>query len=273
MRYLPEDNLSYPVLIQIGNGSGSGFYFISERKFFLVTALHVLYKVEDPTKPLRANTLKLTCYDRNISILTPHEFSVDLSRVNIRKNDLKDIALVQLANIDAIGQAGRVSLCEGVQQLTSNVFNLVGVPSEHFKRFNNVLVSNEVFILGYPSSLGQPEQPQIEYNKPLLRKGVIAGKNTINETIILDCPVYFGNSGGVAIEVEHISLTQNKFWVIGVVSQYVPFIEKLKSVQLGYTNLNFENSGYSVVVPIDTILELAADNSITITPTRESDIR
>ena len=132
--------------------------------------------------------------------------------------------------------------------------------SSAIKRFAEVLVSNGVFILGYPSSLSFPEDPQIEFKKPLLRKGIIAGINSTRKTIILDCPVYFGNSGGMAIEVEQVAMGQMKYRTIGVVSQFIPFIERLKSQQLGYTNLSFENSGYSVVVPMDVIFDLTSTN-------------
>lgn len=252
MRSLPDDNLSYPVLLEIGGGTGSGFYFRTDQKIFLVTALHVLYG--DDKETLRGTILKLTSYDHDINISTPIEKAVDLSKVRLRKNNAKDIVLVEIANISTQDQ--RMILLDGVQRLSSHVGNIVVTPPKHLKKFADVLISNEVFILGYPSSLGA--HGQIELKKPLLRKGIVAGKNTSNETIILDCPVYFGNSGGVAIEVEEVGQGR-KFRVIGVVSQYIPFVEQLQSKQLRYTNLNYENSGYSVAVPIDTIFDLTKE--------------
>jgi hypothetical protein len=267
MRYIPEDNLSYPVLIEIGTGSGSGFYFYSGNKLFLVTALHVLYKVDDLNKPLRGNLLKLTSYDRNPLIQTPIELHVDLTAAIIRKDNSKDIVLVEIANIRTAGDRSALELLTGVRRLGTNETSIVGVPTDHLKRFADVLISNESFILGYPNSLSSTQQPQIEPKKPLLRKGIVAGLNNSNQTIILDCPVYFGNSGGLAMEVEQIDLTQKRFWIIGVVSQFIPFIEEMQSRQMGYINRNFENSGYSVVVPIDTILELAKGNPTNQAPT------
>ncbi|KKR76113.1 MAG: hypothetical protein UU21_C0018G0024, partial [Candidatus Levybacteria bacterium GW2011_GWA2_40_8] len=69
MRSLPDDNLSYPVLLETPNGSGSGFYFRTDKKIFLVTALHVLYQKENNTWSLNSDDLKLTSYDKfpNIS--------------------------------------------------------------------------------------------------------------------------------------------------------------------------------------------------------------
>jgi hypothetical protein len=261
MRYLPDNNLSYPVLVEIGNSSGSGFYFLTEQKLFLATAQHVLYNVTDSEKALIGTTLKLTSYDENPNVKSPFELKADLSKVNIRKNDLKDIVLIEVGKIAENGTT--IDFAPGTQKLSLHDPRIVVVPTENLKKFSEVLVSNEVFILGYPSSLGIKGNPQIETKKPLLRKGIIAGKNDSNETIILDCPVYFGNSGGIAIEVEQTQGFEKKFHIIGVVSQFLPFVEELKSLQLGYTNCNFENSGYSVAVPIDTLFELSRENPIT----------
>lgn len=260
MRDLPDDNLSYPVLVEIADGSGSGFYFHTEKKLFLVTALHVLYLDQDKKKALRGSTVTLTYYDKDITIKSPAKLHIDLSSSKIRKNDLKDIALIEIADI-ALKDDGTftINFVKGVQREGSSRVTLVAVPPKSLKKFHEVLVSNEVFILGYPSSLGSGEPPQIDPKQPLLRKGIVAGLNTKNETIILDCPVYFGNSGGLAIEVDSSPAHGRQFRIIGVVSQFIPFVEQLKSAQLGYTNLNFENSGYSVVVPMDTIYELTKE--------------
>lgn len=260
MRDLPDDNLRYPVLVELGGGSGSGFYFRTDNKVFLVTARHVLYNVADKTIPLRDNRLKLTSYDKDLLIETPIELTVDLSVTPVRKNDLKDIVLVEIADIKT--GSSETTFVKGVTSLSSGSPQVVVVQSVSLKKFNEVLVSNEVFIIGYPNSLGIPDNPQIESKKPLLRKGIVAGKNSTNGTIILDCPVYFGNSGGIAIEIERVSPFEIKYQVIGVISEFIPFVERLKSLQLGYTNLNFENSGYSVVVPIDTILELTSEKPV-----------
>lgn len=49
-RAIPDDNLAYPVLISLGNGtSGSGFYLNSSDAVYLVTAKHVLF--EPDTQP------------------------------------------------------------------------------------------------------------------------------------------------------------------------------------------------------------------------------
>ena len=263
MRYLPDDNLNYPVLVQVdGGGSGSGFYFRTDKKLFLVTALHVLYEDRKGENFLRGNSLTLKSYGMSSGFEDPIVIGVNLLIVPIRKNDIKDIVLVEIADVKPDSdKSGLGKFIEGVKQLNISKGPFVVAPNTLLKQFKEVLISNEVFVIGYPSSLGNPGKPQIQFEKPLLRKGIIAGKNEANETIILDCPVYFGNSGGIVIEVEEsLNPFTRKFWIIGVVSEYVPFIERLQS-QLGYTNLSMENSGYSIVVPIDSIIELTTETS------------
>jgi hypothetical protein len=70
------------------------------------------------------------------------------------------------------------------------------------------------------------------------------------KSIILDCAVYFGNSGGPVIQVEPYSPFQTHFAVIGVVSEYVPFADHGRRFQ--YLN----KSGYAVAVPMNFVLEL-----------------
>jgi hypothetical protein len=68
------------------------------------------------------------------------------------------------------------------------------------RKFADVLISNDVYIFGYPSSVGH--SGQLDHTRPLLRKGIVAGKNEAKNTIILDCPVHQGNSGGLALQID-----------------------------------------------------------------------
>lgn len=92
--------------------------------------------------------------------------------------------------------------------------------------------------------------PQIDPGRPLLRKGIVAGQNLDKRSIILDCPAYFGNSGGPVIEIDEVSIAERQYKMIGVVDQYVPYAEGGKTFAI------MANSGYSVVTPMDFVLEL-----------------
>jgi RNA polymerase sigma factor (sigma-70 family) len=103
-------------------------------------------------------------------------------------------------------------------------------------------------VMAYPISIGI-DPNQIEYDLPLLRKGIVAGKNPKNRTIIIDCAAYQGNSGGPVFVREN-----DKFRIIGIVTEFVPFRELWENRMFHYYNMQMSNSGYAVVVPIDSIL-------------------
>lgn len=92
----------------------------------------------------------------------------------------------------------------------------------------------------------------LDIKLPLLRKGIIAGKNTVLKIIVLDSPVYQGNSGGLVLEVER-ECGQENYKAIGVITNLVPFTKD--------DSEKFQNSGYSVAVPMDSVLELISDTT------------
>jgi len=77
----------------------------------------------------------------------------------------------------------------------------------------------------------------------------VAGTNPQKRSIVLDCPSYPGNSGGPVVELDKEGF-QTHFNVIGVVSQYVPFADSGRSFMM------LSNSGYSIVTPMDFVLDL-----------------
>ena len=133
---------------------------------------------------------------------------------------------------------------------------ILGANLDTVKKFENVLTANTIYVFGYPTSLGIKELPQIDPLRPLLRLGIVAGTNPAHKTIILDCPSYPGNSGGPVLEVDQVDLVNRRFHVIGVVSQFVPFAETWVNVTHKYQNLTISNSGYTVAVSMDPVLEL-----------------
>lgn len=276
-RALPDDNLGYPVLIDLSDCSnnitsvkGSGFFLNAGTEEYLVTARHVLFNLSErvpPNQPLPLLCKKanLVSYSRDPKETQENRIELDLQQLNamgnIKGHATKDVAVVQIAVNQKVGAASGES-----QPYTMNVLSGVkvnarapsGILSAHLttiRRFNEVLMGNDVYVLGYPSSIGIQQQPQIEYNSPLLRKGIVAGMNETNKTIVLDCLTFFGNSGGPVVQTVHEGLT-TKFDVIGVVSQYIPFTETWVNMTLNYSNMQVHNSGYSIAEPMDSVLEL-----------------
>jgi hypothetical protein len=254
MRDLPQNNLSYPVLITIGPGLGSGFLCTTPDKIALVTAKHVLF---DKSGALVDQTASLTAYAADDQS-TKLEFRLDLPLLAknrlIRAHATADVAVIEIGTVDT-ADTGGADLHLGVSKAGEwpDGKNVVGCPSESYKKAADVLISNEVFLFGYPVSLGQGLQ--LDRSRPLLRKGIVAGK-TRDGRIVIDCPVYFGNSGGLVVEVTHLA-GKRIIHAVGIAVELVPFVEEIYSKQFAANvGLRIENSGYSIVEPMDRVLEL-----------------
>lgn len=262
MRYIPENNLAYPILIKMDTSScGSGFFLKHENVLYLVTAKHVFINQNDNTF-LCSKEFTLISYSQDISIKEPIQITIQLESVKekIKKHSVSDTVVIKIGNIkiDEKTKSETSFFLTGVKVVSMpKGASMVWVDSKFFKKYDDVFVSNEIFILGYPVSIGQKNYEQIDVNKPLLRTGIVAGKNERKRTIILDAPVYFGNSGGLVLEVDAKPNGERLFLPIGIISEYVPFVEELYSLQhKEVVSINRANSGYSIAVPIDTILDL-----------------
>ncbi len=260
MRAIPDDNLAYPVLITLKNGSqGSGFFLNAAQASFLVTARHVIFKQN--SDDLLDSEAEILSYAKDPKNKGKNEFRLDLKALKqngeIKRHADHDVAIIRIGIRDNSDQR-IVNTTNGVSNRQMAKSGVLGVGESTVKRYSDVLTANQVFIFGYPTSLGLKEIiPQIDYLRPLLRSGIVAGTNDQTKTLIIDCPAYGGNSGGRVLEVEQKDRAQ-RMWVIGVVSQFVPAVENWLNIPHGYTNTNIYNSGYTVAIPMDFVLELVA---------------
>jgi hypothetical protein len=257
-RAIPEDNLAYPVLLTIGTATGSGFYLNTPGAVYLVTAKHVLF---DPaTHRLIDSHLTLLSYSKDPADATHNVFAADLAILqgngDIKPHSSQDVAVIKLFTVKPAGddKTNRVMMPEpGVTASEVATQGVLGVDSNIVKLFANVTTGNDVMVFGYPVSLGLQQLPELDIHRPLLRKGILAGTNPDKHAIIIDCPSYFGNSGGPVVELDREPF-QTKMYIIGVVVAYVPFVQtgggQTFVMQLA------SNSGYSIVVPMDFVMEL-----------------
>jgi hypothetical protein len=251
-RAIPDDNLAYPVRVYLQGSEGSGFFLVTDSFLFFVTAKHVLY---DPkTNTAYHNNITLESYTADSSEPLTNVIAVDLAAAagNVKPHPTADVVVIKIGKVDEArfhGGAG-VTLKQKPPQGV-----VAASASQTTKKFDEVQISNDVYVFGYPNSIGLQQIPQVDQKRPLIRKGIVAGLNRSLRTIILDCEVYPGNSGGLVLEVENNGF-QRQFKVIGLVSQFVPFDNsRFGGIAANPTVLN---SGYSVVIPIDFALELMA---------------
>ena len=253
---IPDNNLSYPVLITIWVwwSTWSGFLFDKDDAVFLVTAKHVL---EDSEWNLYANNLFVRC---------PSNFGIDKGAtvINIEKLDEKiirhpdcDLSIIKIWNQQPKDNPDE-KLCvyvEGVKIVEKWDDRIVYVDSTEVNLIDDLGVANDVYIYWYPTSLNI-EANIFPKHLPLIRKGIIAWINKPNGTIILDCPVFAWNSGGLIVEVTE------KWWHIfhrasWVISRFVPFMEEWQNRrEPSLINKNVQNSGYSIAICMDKVLEL-----------------
>lgn len=267
MPRLPEDNLDYPVFIQHTKGKGSGFLLNCREHTYLVTAKHVLY---DERGALRNSTVTLTVYRQRFTHKFVFVADLDELRRNghLRSHDTADVAVLVISR--AGPNRNMTSTVNGVRltvRPADDTIPVVGVSEDSIRRFADVRLSNEVFIFGYPVSIGERTsgQPngkpdQLEPDKPLISKGVVAGLNMATQSIVLDVPLFPGNSGGLAVEVEEgVEEGQQAVFIrtIGVLTEFVPFFQRIISREYPtIENRSVENSGYSIVQPMDRVLEI-----------------
>lgn len=222
---------------------------------YLVTARHVLF--DKASGAFHAPQVILTSYSRDPTEATKNIFTFDLTGLlaagHIKSDAVKDVAVVRYGISDPASHV--MDVVPGVTVKSTAPLGIVGVGMSTVRLYDKVMTANEVYLFGYPVSLGIPQIPQIDYARPLLRKGIVAGKNDVRRTIILDCPVYPGNSGGPVMEVEEQALAR-RFFIIGVMLEFVPTLHPLIGPPTAQGSNVLANSGYSVAAAMDDVMQL-----------------
>jgi len=256
--YVPEDNLAYPVQVVVVDGGGTGFFVRKDQNLFLVTARHVVYDIV--TRRL-APEFMLRALSKDV-----HETAVTVMHVNaaqmqeakqIRMDEARDVAVIRLATV----RPGGMDTTPGVVVSERSKGGIITAPFGYLTRFSDVDVSSQIFMFGYPS-LGVKGYAQIDPTRPLVRGGIVSGVNATLKTIIIDAPVYHGNSGGPVVQLSRT----NRLKIIGIATQFVPVAEEVLplnrlDVPQGTAPVTpnvmaLGNSGYSVVASADAIIDL-----------------
>lgn len=254
---LNKSLISSAVLLEYVNGDSVGFssgLLIRDSLggVYLVTARHFLFKTPSPKGKvasvplLSANKLRVS-YLGNQNYEEENAFEINIKKLFdaglIKYSTEYDVALMKIASTSNSGVVKLYDTAEFKQVKGSGENSITLTEINDLGLYKDVNVSDDAFVIGYPKVLGLKEYPQYDYNKPLLRKGVIAGKYLKKQTIIVDCPSYGGNSGGPVIEIFPKSESSK---IIGIVVEFIPYD----------TNGIRTNSGYLVAIPIEKALDL-----------------
>jgi hypothetical protein len=250
----------FAALIVSQKGIGSGCFVQISNSVYLATARHVLFSQPDGTNlpVLLAPSINVKSYSNvGTSNTTERTMTISLTQLmndgNLRYSSNRDVALVKIEKNIApeVGQS-----LPGVA-FTSAANGLTILKEEMFIREKDIDVGADTFMFGFPVSVTGPINDIFDPAEPLLRKGAVAGVSLAKKTIIIDSPAYFGNSGGPVIEVDNPNFAVTAFRFIGLVTRLVPFQEEWENKTMGYSHVIKSNSGFTVVEPADSLLDLA----------------
>lgn len=244
--------------------AGSGFLYSSGNWFYFVTAKHVV------TSILQSGIKKayLLTHVKGDFPDVPAEFVIDISTAILNQGlylSPRDVAIIRLgrSGVKFIAQPyfHEIPLDVNISGNKSYSRMMMTVDKSEILPFANVDISEDVVVSGFPSSLNAyPDivSPLYESDWPLLRKGIVSGKNNVTRQIVIDVPVFPGNSGGPVILVRQNNLTTKTTYIIGIVLEFIPFVSKSREEHQMVTNVNIANSGYTIVEPADTFLALVS---------------
>jgi Trypsin-like peptidase domain len=251
---IPEQALCYPVLFETESNIGSGVFLADSANVFFVTARHNLFSGEFE---FLHKIGKFIFYPHDVVNDEQAEIEIDLTTAYeekyIKYDKSQDIAVILIAHISKIDSLDFIDYYKSIKKNRKTNVNIIY--KDNTSTYSETSIGSDIYMFGYPSSIGSKKHPQFDYSRPLLRKGIIAGKYAKNKTIIIDSPSYFGNSGGPVFSIEketnglYLSL-------IGIVSEYIPYIDRWVNKNTEIENIQTSNSGYSIVISIEYALKL-----------------
>jgi hypothetical protein len=245
------------ILIQSSVGTGSGFFLQDTvaKALYIVTASHVLVHNNNPTSP-PPDSILITGYRENVDTDSTFKFTISirdcLSSGALLVDLHNDVAVMKFAQLEKMGNYNSIIYPSFVKKLTKDT-KIESWPSFLSLAINDIEPGSDLFVIGFPQSLGL--QGNFDMNRPLMRKGIVAGKDLKSKRIIGDGAVYFGNSGGIAVAV-HFSNGLFGLKLIGLVSQFIPFDESLFDKRGNQRSIDYRNSGYSVIIPTNFIFSV-----------------
>lgn len=209
---------------------------------FLVTAKHVL--VDKERNPLSKIKIRINPVENSAA----REVTVELFQDDQQiwtENGLVDVAVMRIN----LNQLTREGLMFSMNYLDEHLYSLKSLEEE------GVSEGDAIFTIGFPSGLGESERVY-----PLVRTGTIARIRDLYEekvdSFIIDATVYPGASGS---PVFYKPETAHPAFLLGIVSEYIPYVENAVSEHDGKILLRLrENSGFTRVYPsyfIETLVK------------------
>ena len=251
---LIEKAIQSTVLIKTGNFSGSGILVRDTNSIHLITAKHVIFNEKDTFKTLLSSNAIVQFYVHDFERDSANVIIINLQLAQkdnrLRKDSIHDICILTIAKVEK--ETGYIKYDNGVFRLGHNVrYDQYYLDQNSIITKNDLYLGEDVFVVGFPGSIGLKKIPQFDYDKPLLKRGAIASTSDKYDNFIIDCSVFHGNSGG-PVFLERKDFNNYKLRLIGIASQYIPLLNETLSKK----DITVQNSGYAVIVPIEYALKL-----------------
>lgn len=228
------NDFSYLCFISIGSTNGTGLLYQTAEVLYLITAKHVLFRSDNS---LISDSVVITCKNIDETIETATIYEVD---------NLNQLETTRCAGLDIVA----VNLAPNENIIVRNQKERPIVKQEDIITYDDTGIFNEIYLAGFPTSL-KVDIEDYDLTKANFRKGIITSK--YQNEFIVDCSAYYGMSGGAVFSVDN----NNNVFIIGIISKLVPLlVEWYNNRERSITNTDFENSGYSICVRIDKIIEL-----------------
>lgn len=251
-----QKNLALGISLDIEKSKGTGFLFCYEANFYIITARHVLYKNIDNNYKRYSNSLVAKCPDVQDVEDSCLMLNITLSDKNTFYHPQYDVAIVHLGTYTLLDNNTKLhpTYSDDVVKTQDPLNTSLVYGAKSFKTIRELNLGNDVYILGYPTTLGVKSYlDYFDTNKPVIRKGIISHVNLKKQHVIIDCAVFAGNSGGPVLQTNFNSVPQ--YSLIGLVSQYVPYRQDYYIPNENIKQTNYINSGYAVIVAMDNVIE------------------
>jgi hypothetical protein len=243
------------VRILAGTESGTGFLLFNQEAIYLVTARHVLANSDGST---RSPQISVRSYLGNGVDVVQHSIEIELARL-LREgfatfDSTRDLAAVLLS----VRAGDNYYNLEGVTRLDNDSpHGVKAIAIDEAVPFDSVIVTAPVYVAGYPVALTTNPIRRLDVNVPLVRTGVVAGKDYNQGILVVDVPAYGGVSGSPVMAIVADD-DRNRVKLYGVITEFVPFIQVWENTTLdGLRQVEVANSGLSIVEPADALVKLA----------------
>lgn len=244
---VPEPILAYAVEIHRADGnSASGFFARYEDRIYLVTARHVII---DESNSLQTEALHVNAFYGKPSRDFRTTIQIPLLALNrrglVHAHADANAAAIEIGAIAGEGDGVEVSIdyAEGVELDGPGI---TIVPPGIMRTIRTLRQGDPILVGGFPDIL--KEWMAGEGGRlPSIREGIVAGLDVDGPALVLDCQIDRGNCGGPVVQKIAQPDGSTSFSLVGLISHSVPGEDSSEQAI---------STGYCMVVPMDTLLQL-----------------